>query len=258
MNAITGSVLSTLPIWLITLGVEAMFLGVVIHATKQQGHYSQYTRRERIVGVFGLGIGYFFIALSFISGNLGMYGAYLYLLFRTVEGAAAVLIFNRIISLFRSGSISTNLSRRARHLLLVFFITTVGVSLMLKVLMDGPFIGSVWYNLSLLYTVLIAVLTFLSVRWRLRKVQADTNLGVTSGLALGIAGGQVYSYNLGGEIAILVLGGLLYSLGFWSAVGFMFTNGIRGLISNSTCSQCDTNLSQYNDPKYCPQCGNAL
>lgn len=258
VNPVAEPIPEDLPIWLITMGIEAMFLGVVIHAVKQQGLYSQYTIRERIVGVVGLGMGYFFIALSFISGNFGLYATYLYLLFRVVEGAAALTIFLRIFSYFRSGSYSTDLSSKARHILLVFFIITTGVSLLLKVLIDGPFIGSIWYSLSLVYTVLIAVLTFVSVRWRLRKVQANTNIVVTSGIALGVAGGQIYSYGLETEIAILLVGSMLYTIGFWSAVGIVLTNGVWGLFSDSTCSQCDANLSQYNDPKFCPQCGNSV
>lgn len=258
IDVVAEPVPGDLPIWLITLGIEAMFLGVVIHTVRQRGLYSQYTKRERLVGVFGLGIGYFLIALSFISANFGLYGTYLYLLFRTVEGAAALAIFIRILSYFRSGSYSTNLSSKARHILFVFFIMTVGVSLLLKVLIDDPFIGGVWYNLSLVYTVLVAVLTFVAVRWRLRKVQADTNIGVTGGIALGVAGGQIYGYSLGGEIAILLVGSVLYAIGFWSAVAFVFSDGVWGLFSDSACSQCDADLSQYNDPKFCPQCGNPV
>ncbi|WP_152421495.1 hypothetical protein [Haloferax gibbonsii] len=248
---------STLPVWLITLGIESMFLGVVINAVKQQGLYSQYTRRERLVGVLGLGLGYFFIALSLIQGNFGLYGTYLFILFRAVEGAAAVLIFVRLLTFFRGGYYSSSVFTKVRHILVVFFITTLGVSLLLKILIDGPFIGSLWYNLSLVYTVLVVVLTLISVRWRLRKVQADTNLGVTGGIALGVAGGQIYSFSLASEIAILLLGSLVYTIGFWSAASLLFSSGIWGLFSSSTCSQCDADLSQYNDPEFCPQCGNS-
>jgi hypothetical protein len=73
INTITDPVPSDLPIWLITLGIEAMILGVVIYEAKQRGVYSQYAHRERLVGVFGLGIGYFFLTLSLISRNLDIW-----------------------------------------------------------------------------------------------------------------------------------------------------------------------------------------
>jgi hypothetical protein len=149
----------------------------------------------------------------------------------------AVQIFFRLISFVRTGSYSSNLSAKARHILIVFFIITTGVLLLLKVLIDDHFIGNLWYNIALVYTVLVAVLTFVAVRWRFRKVQADTNIGITGGIALGVAGGQIYEFNLGTELAVLFAGVFLYTIGFWSAAVLIFSANVAKIFDDSTCSQ---------------------
>lgn len=242
-----------LPIWLLSLGLEAMFIGAVVKATKQSGLWGELATFQRLFGVFGLAVGYFFSALALLSTSYAAYAAYLFLLFRTLEGAAAVQIYQRVLEFIKKGTVSGNVRSRLRYHLVTVFIAGLGLYLAIKVLTSGPIYRGVWTDLSLIYTIFVSVLTFLAVRWRLRHVTSDYNVGIVSGIALGVAGAQVYGFTLAEDLLVFVGGSICYSFGFWVAAGFLFGSRLFG--GSAECSSCNKDLSGYDDPSFCPQCG---
>jgi hypothetical protein len=253
-NWLIDPVPRTLPIWLLSLGLEAMFLGIVVQAMRESGVLSQLTSRERLVGVLGTGAGYFFLSLSVIRTSYGAYAAFLFVLFRTLEGAAAVQIYARILAFLQDGSLPGDFKAKFRHYLVTFFIIALGSYLVLHVLIRGPFLRGFWYDLSLVYTVTSATLAYVSVRWRLRDVQSDINGAVIAGIAVCIAGAQIYGFSLTEDVLLSVVGGVVYAIGFWSAAWFLFGDRLLGSDPN-TCSNCDFDHSSYTSPSYCPNCG---
>jgi len=246
----------TLPIWLIALGLESMFIGIAVKSAKEMSLWSKLNQRQQVVGVFGIAFGYFFAALSIISTSYRLYSIYLFLVFRTLEGAAAVQIFRKIIAFFRSGTVSSNLKAKIRHKLVGFFILVIGLYLMFSVVTSGPIFESVWYDLTLIYTALVAILTFISVRWRLRKTKQEFNTAIVTGIAMGVAGAQIFGYTLVSDILITLAGGITYSIGFWVAAGFLLEGQLFG--SSDSCPQCDEGLENHDSPSYCPNCGHQL
>lgn len=242
-----------LPIWLLALGLEAMFLGAVVEATRQSGIWGDLSTVQRLFGVFGLGGGYFFSALALVSTSYAAYAAYLYLLFRTLEGAAAVQIYRRVVGFVKSGASGGIGSARLRHHLVMAFVAGLGLYLAVEVLTNGPLYRNVLTDISLLYTLFVSVLSFLAVRWRLRSVRGEYNPGIVSGLAFGVAGAQVYGFTLAADALVFLGGSVCYAVGFWVAAGLLFESRLFG--AATTCSDCDKDLDGYDQVAYCPRCG---
>lgn len=213
---------STLPVWLLTLGLEALFIGATVQGIRESGVLDNLTERQLLVTTFGFGVGYFLFALSVLQTAFGLYAAYLTVLFKFLEGAAAVQFYRRVVSVVRSGSTGGNPWPRVRHSLAVVFVLGVGAFLVRSVLIRSTAGAGRWRELSLIYTVVTALVTFLGVRWRLRVVSDDYNAGVLWGLTLGVVGAGLYDYTLTGEILVTAAGSVTYSLGFWGAAFLAF------------------------------------
>lgn len=218
----------TLPIWLITVGLESIFIGFAVKSAKEMGLWNQLNQRQQAIGVFGIAVGYFFAALSVISVAFHAYSVYLFLLFRMVEGGATVQIYRKIIDFFNSGTPSGTFKAKIRHRVVSFFILGIGVYLMFIVVTSGPIFRGFSYDLSLIYTVLLSILTFISVRWRLRKAEQEFNTAIVSGIAFGVAGAQTYGFTLVGDVTITIAGVLTYSIGFWIAAWYFLGDELFG------------------------------
>ena len=247
-----------LPVWLIALGLEAVFLGVVWQVVSELSGFEGLSGVERLLGVGGTGLGYLFLTLSVLRSSYGVYAAFLFLLFRGVEGVAGVHLLARILAFLRGGGLDGNLGPRVRHLLVVFFVTALGSYLVVKGLLGRPVVAGVWYDVAVVYTVGTAVLAFLAVRWRFRDVADEVNPGVTSGLALCIAGAQVFGFSLAGDVLLTLAGSVVYSAGYWvgalSLFGWVVLPGRGG----TDCPDCGADIFGASGSNYCPHCGGKL
>ena len=253
-----------LPIWLIALGLEAMFVGASWQVLQQMSGYRQSTKLERSIAVFGVGLGYLFLTLSVLRTSYGSYAGYLYLVFRGVEGVAATHIYLKAFNFLRGKGSGGNLKNKAKHLLVVFFVAALGGYLILKGLVERPRFGGIWYDVSLIYTVMVALLSFLAVRWRYRDITADLNSGVILGLAMCIAGAQIFGFSLTGDILLTAAGSVVYSVGFWFSVYLMWGEVLTGSSggevnrASSTCPHCQQPLPKGIHNQFCPHCGNSI
>jgi hypothetical protein len=169
-----------------------------------------------------LGIGYFLLALSVVRGAFPLYAAYLSLLFKFLEGAAAVQFYHRVLSFLQSGRLSGNPWPKVRHHLVVVFVLGIGTYLVVSIVTEGPFLVGLRYDVTLVYTLVTVAVTFLGVRWRLRVVGGDLNSAVLLGVTLGVAGAAVYDYTLAGELLVAAAGSTAYAVGFWAAALLVF------------------------------------
>lgn len=251
---------AALPIWLIALGLEAMFIGSVWQVTREVPGFSSLSPVERLVGVCGLGLGYFFITLSVLSTAYGVYAGFLYILFRAVEGVAALHIFYRIYDFVRGEGLESDLTKRVKHLLLTFFIMALSIYLLLKVLVVGPVLGGIWYDISVIYTVSVATLSFLAVRWRYRHISSELNSGIVFGLALCIAGAQIFGFSLTGDVLLMFAGSVVYSAGFWGSAYALWGNALfkNNMSRKSRCENCQGTVPASSNANYCPHCGATL
>lgn len=268
-----------LPVWLIALGLEAMFLGLAWQLLRRADGYQQVSSLERALAVGGIGLGYLFLTLSVLRTAYGGYAAYLYLLFRGVEGVAATHIYLKLYDVLQGRGFGGSLAARAKHLLAVFFVLALGGYLVLKALVGQPRVGGVWYDLSMVYTVGVATLTFLAVRWRYRNVAAELNDGIVLGLALCIAGAHIFGFSLPGEVLLTLGGGVAYSAGFWGSAVLLWgqvASGRRGQRgggagrsgkggqrggpgqSRRVCPHCGQSLPSGTANNFCPHCGKAV
>lgn len=181
---------SLLPIWLITLGLEAMFLGGTHQVLKHVDEFQAVSQIERAIATGGIGLGYLFLTLSVLRTSYAEYAAFLHLVFCGVEGVAATHIYLKLIRF------SSDYLAKAKHLLAVFFVLVLGSYLVVKALVGSPTAFGIQYNLAIVYTIVVATLSALAVRWRYRTIAQELNPGVVGGLALCIAGSQIFAFDL--------------------------------------------------------------
>lgn len=257
---------ATLPTWAIVLGLEALFLNTAISVSNQHPLFRSMTARERFVVTASFALGFFFASLSVLRNAYGLYAAYLFLLFRTVEGAAAARFYRKVVFAVRNRSLpgSTTMSDRALHYMVVFSILVAGLGVAFNVLSKGPVFRSVWYDLALVYTVVSFLLAFVGAHWRVRSLSDDFNGGIAIGFALCIGGAETFNYaSIAGEIGTTVAGSATHLVGFWAAVAIW---GFDALTPDSAstdrdddhCAGCGHSLAPYQNPEYCPDCGRKI
>jgi len=255
---------SGLPILVIVLGLEFIFFGVVDMAKSDVPIIDSMPPQERKMVSLCLALGFLFAALSLLQSNLSVYAVYLFLLFRTLEGAAAVLFYQKVAHVITNRSLpsSTRFKEKAKHLLLVFAIVAGGLGVAFHLLADASGTNFPWYQLAGVYTIVSFLLAILGVRWRLQPLSDDMNTPLIVGLALCIGGAEIFNYgSIFTEIAITGLGVLTYQAGFWAAVVIIGLHTVlpsTPTTDESQCSSCGDDLSEYQSPVYCPSCGHNI
>lgn len=249
-----------LPIWLIAFGLEAMLFGVVYPITQNAPGFQRVSRVERIIATAGVALGYLFLTLSVLRTSYAAYAVYLHLLFRGVEGAAAPHLYVKVYDLLKGNGYGGSLGTKVKHKLAVLFVLALGAYLAVKAVVGMPQIGGYWYNLGMVYTVVVASVTALAVRWRYREISDELNSGVVMGLALCIAGAQVYGFTLAGDIALTVAGSVVYAIGFWASAYYHIDSVVTSSSPPTTgrCPHCQQPLPPDQQPKFCPHCGNSV
>lgn len=249
-----------LPIWLIAFGLEAMLFGVIYPITRNAPGFQRVSRLERIITAGGVALGYLFLTLSVLRTSYAAYAVYLHLLFRGVEGAAAPHVYVKIYDFLSGKGYGGSLATKIKHKLAVVFVLALGAYLAVKAVVGTPQIGGYWYNLSMVYTVVVASVTALAVRWRYREISNELNSSVVIGLALCIAGAQIFGFTLTGDVALTLVGSVVYAIGFWTSAYFhidsVVTNG--GSPPTGRCPHCQQSLPPDRQPQFCPHCGNSV
>lgn len=211
-----------LPILLLVVGLQLLIFGGLRKVSR--GSLSGVTASAR--GRFGLllvGSGYLFAALSVIQTDFSSYAAFLFVLFRGLEGAATVRFYRKVTFVLHNRRFpgGTGATTFVTHRLLVFFFTIIGVGLLVATVAPGAAdrAGVTVVNPRAVYTVTTFSLAILGVYWRLSPVQSDYNWLVVAGFSLSVAGAELFNYAaLGTELAVIVVGGLAYTVGFWSLI----------------------------------------
>lgn len=220
LRYIFDSVPRTLPVWLLVLGLEALIFGFLIRAGERSELFRPLSARSKLVTSIGLTFGYLFVSLSVISAHYDLYAAYLFVLFRTVEGAAAVRFYRKVVHVLRHRS--TDLSSgtgRAYKYVSTFFVSIVGTGIFIQILLNGPYIHTVLWDLALVYTGVSLAIAVIGAWWRLRDVRDGINSGISLGVLLVVGGAEIFNYTLlAQEIVVTLFGSLSYSIGFWGAV----------------------------------------
>lgn len=249
-----------LPTWLIALGLEAMFFGGTYQVLQNVPNYQNVSRLEKTIAAGGVALGYLFLTLSVLRTAYAEYAAFLYLVFRGVEGVAATHLYVKVYNVLQGKGLGGNYVAKAKHMLGVFFIFGLGSYLALKAILGTPRVAGYWYNLSMVYTGVVAAVSVMAVRWRYRDLAKDLNTGVVGGLALCIAGAQIFGFTLAGDIALTLAGSVVYSFGFWVSAYLLWGKIITGgnPAPRSDCPNCQQTLPTGQRPQYCPHCGTSL
>lgn len=252
---------SNLPVLAMILGLELMFFGVVTMGIEDIPIVDAMPSRERRVVTASLAMGFLFAALSLLQSNLDLYAVYLFLLFRTIEGAAAVRFYQKVAHIIVTQSLPTSnrFKKKAKHLLLVFAIVAGGFGVALNIIANASGRTFPWYQLAVVYTIVSFLLAVLGVRWRLQLISDDINTPLIIGLALCIGGAEIFNFgSIFTEIAVISTGSITYQAGFWAAV---LLTGINTILPATTtandtiCGSCGEDLSKFQSPAYCPNCG---
>lgn len=208
-----------LPIWLLVVGLQLLIFGGLRKVSRKSLGSVTASARGRL-GLILLGSGYLFAALSVIQTHYGSYAAFLFVLFRGLEGAATVRFYRKVVFVLHNRRLpgGTGAASFVTHRLLVFFFTIVGTGLLVAAIAPGAAeqAGFSVANPRGVYTVTTFSLAVLGVYWRLSPVQSDYNWLVVAGFSLSIAGAELFNYaTLGAELALTVAGGIAYTAGFW-------------------------------------------
>jgi len=222
-----------LPIWLLVVGLQLLIFGGLRKASRGRLGAVTASPRGRL-GLVLIGSGYLFAALSVIQTNYGPYAAFLFVLFRGLEGAATVRFYRKVEFVVNNRRLPSGagMATFVTHRLLVFFFTIVGAGLLVMAIAPGAAerAGFSVANPQGVYTVTTFSLALLGVYWRLSPVQSDYNWLVIAGFGLSIAGAELFNYaTVGTELALTVAGGVAYVAGFWLliacwALGLVPTN----------------------------------
>lgn len=211
-----------LPIWLLIVGLQLLILGGLRKVAKQHPVLGSGSANGRL-GLVVLGMGYLFAALSVIQTNYGAYAAFLFVLFRGLEGAAAVRFYRKVLFVVRQRRMpsGTGAAGFVTHRLLVFFLSVVSLGLLVSALAPATVerAGFSVANPRGVYTVTTFSMAMLGVYWRFTPVQSDFNWLVILGFGLSVAGAELFNYAaLGTEVVMTVVGSVAYSAGFWLLV----------------------------------------
>jgi len=195
-----------------------------------QSSSSGIANRPAKVALISFSAGYFLLALSILKGSYNLYGAYLYVLFRVVEGAAAARFYRKVAYVLRNRSLpgGSNIRARVYHLALVFSIMLAGGGLLAYLVTSGH--ENVYSSGLVIYTAVAVLVSGLGVWWRVKLLSGDYAIITLLGFVLCMAGSQTFGYaSLTQEIIVAVAGGVAFTVGFWGLIGAWIT----GVISHN-------------------------
>lgn len=221
-----------LPVWLLVGGLELLILGALVNLHGTTPALSNMRPSDRLLGLSALGAGYFFTALSVVESSYGAYAAFLFVLFRAVEGAAGLQFYYRLVTVIRggTGSSTTGGGSFVLYRLTTFFLVLVGVGLLLATVLPGRSAPGLVapFDPRFVYTVTSLLIAVLGVYSRMRPLASAYHGATVAGMALGVAGAELYNYRtLATEVTVTLAGGLAYAVGFWVVVA-LWQFGLAG------------------------------
>lgn len=205
----------SLPVQLMIIGLGVLLAGGVVRALQPMAN-----RRSILVGGTLLATGYWFTVISVIRGTYGLYAAYLYLLFRAVEGAAAAHFYHKVLDILRGKSApgGTKIRAYALHIGAVFSVILTGSGIILYRL-EGGAVGLFDGSIRLTYTIVLLVVTLLGVWWRIQPLRNEYRIPTLLGFTACVTGAELYGYaSVELNISVLLAGSLTQVFGFWLAV----------------------------------------
>lgn len=177
---------------------------------------------------FGFGLPTLSIATISYYDAGSTYAAFLYTLGRTIEGVAAVRLFKKISLHLRASSSGSNsslqaqllgaIARRIKHRLISVFIILLTISAIIQILVHGPFIFRLQYEIASILTLASLLVSYYGLRVRLQSGTEGLPRTLQTGLILCVAGAEVYDHpSLGIEAIVYLFGVIAYTIGFWYA-----------------------------------------
>lgn len=208
-----------LPVVLLVVGLELLVLGGLSRLEDVSPVLSDLRPFDRLFGLYALGAGYLFAALAVVGANYGAYAAFLVVLFRTVEGAAGVQFYYRVVAHVRGGTTPSASSGGPFivYRLATFFLAVVGLWLFVAAVAPGRDAALLLpADPRFVYTATSFAIAVLGVYWRMRPLGNAYNGATVAGMALGVAGAELYNYrNPATEITVTFTGAIAYAFGFW-------------------------------------------
>lgn len=210
---------SHLSIWLMVLGSEMLIASGLMRAVSRNGRNSRV-----LVGAGFLSVGYLFMALAVMSNFFNAFAVYLFLLFRSVEGAAAARFYRTVAYVLRSRTLpgGTRFGSRVKLFLAPFFVIVVGVGVLLSLLRTFGLGGTPVIEI---YTPTMVGVTSLSVWWRVRSLRQEYAIATLLGFTTCITGAEIYGFaTVATEITVSLSGFVAFGVGFWLLIALWMTN----------------------------------
>jgi hypothetical protein len=160
------------------------------------------------VGTFALlsiGVGGGFLAVPLYRRYTFAFAAGLLLAGRWIEGVAATRLLTKVIRFFSgtgTGSLSGTLKRRLRRMAIVVLVLLLAGWTALWVVLFGPVVVSQTYDLTLIWTTLVGVLSLLGLGFKFTSVDNRVYLieprfvPMLLGLILAVTGAQLYNFEI--------------------------------------------------------------
>jgi hypothetical protein len=211
---------------LIFFGLELVLVGTFLSVFRRAGVLSRLTNREQFLAVGGVAVGLLFAASGALRrlDLLDPYVVFLFALGRVLQGASAARFYRRILDVLRGrggGGVGGRIRRGSITLFVCFFAGWLAV----RVLTQGPIVGTVGQSLRLVWTGFVVVTTALGITWKLRHAEDTLDRGLRPGLVLCVTGAEVYNFaSIGMELGTYLVGSVAFSLGFWVAVFYLFAS----------------------------------
>lgn len=214
-----------LPILLMVSGLALLLFGGLRRTI--QSSASGLQSRPAKIALLTLSVGYLLLALAVLQESYPLYGAYLFIIFKGVEGAAAARFYRKVAYVLRNRTLSggTRIRDRVYHLGLVFSIILAGAGFVVYLSTSGY--ENVYSTSLMIYTVVLVSISALGVWWRLQMVSADYATPTLVGFVLCITGGQTFGYaTLTREILVMIAGSVAFAVGFWALIGVWVTGAV--------------------------------
>lgn len=146
-----------------------------------------------------------YIAVLFFVGSL-------------ITGVSHVRFWKKVELFLRKQEYTGDLARTIKYGLLSLFVVIITTSIFLKLVISNPFGATFVSQLAFAHTLLVLGLSIVGLSKRVLPLREKIDNKLIYGFILTIAGTEIFDLSLVNDFLFLGIGGLGYTVGFWTAV----------------------------------------
>lgn len=220
--------LDYVPKWLsLVLLVSGLFLLIIGYL---EVFYQEETRDMTTVGIILIATGLSLIAFQSHVLTPFYHILVLTMLAKWIEGVSAIRFYQKLASFLdnKQWPRSITLKETVTFKLASLFAFVIGGWAIVLILVTGPFLNSIQYDIALVWTLMTLSISFIGLSYKFWAIRSDISPIALLGLILLITGGELANLrSLSEQIWIFIIGNAVYTLGYWGAA-YLWLTALRG------------------------------